>query len=231
MRSRPEPEDVFQDLGSKVCDGFSVAVERTRADLSEYRRRATRLAGRHSATGLANWLADQMMENLAEELNGVSGVDFVDGVGHTREILIEGASGCYYRFRAKRHHMDGAVSTYRTPGAIQFMTQEEDDLALFAYVELRLSVGYLWDADMQEVGEAVVSLRDDGGHRVIWMEEVPFSGVAAGAGTVTPFPTPTPTPIRPAMPSADESADGPDLPVIDLPSPNTSTAESGDEER
>jgi hypothetical protein len=229
MRSRPEPPDAFQDLGSKVCDGFAVAVDRTRDDLSEYRRSATRLSGRHSPTGLANWIADQLMENLAEALDGIPGIDFVDGVGHTREILIRGSSGCYYRFRAKRHYPDGGVSTYRTDTAIEFMTQEDADLALFEYSEVRLTVGYVWDADLQAIGEAVVSLRDEGGRRMIWMDGVPVSGAAEGGATVYAFPTPASVP--PMDPASDTPADGPSLPTIELPDVNNDdSADGGDDQ-
>lgn len=223
MRSRPEPADVFPDLGTKVCDGFSVAVDRTRADLAEYRSQAVRLASRHSATGLANWIADQLMANLIEELDSFPSVDFVDGPGHTREVIIEGVSGTYYRFRAKRHHDGGSVSTYRTEGAIAFMTQTDAGLTLFDIPEVRLSVGYVWDQLLQEIGEAVVSLRDEGGRSILWMEPVPFSG--AGSATVTTFPTITP--VSPTVPNVDIPADGPSLPVIDLPDLNNDDSADG----
>lgn len=225
MTSRPEPAFVVNDLGSKICDGFYVAVDRARDDLAEYRRDATRLSGRHSPTGLANWIQDQLVENLADELHGVPGVDFIDGPGHTREVLILGGSGSYYRFRVKRHHLDGGVSTYRTDGAIDFMTQESA-LTLFPYTEVKLTVGYLWDPALPVIGDAVISLRDDGGRRLLWMEPVPFSGAA---GAVIPFPSPRPVP--PALPSVDSPADGPSLPMIDLPDVNNDGSADGGEDR
>jgi hypothetical protein len=225
MRSRLEPADVFQDLGDKITDGFAVAVDRTREHLAEYRQ-VTWLASRHSATGLANWIADQLMRNLADELDGIPGVEFVDGVGHTREIVIRGRSGCYYRFRAKRHHTDGAVSTFPTAAALDFMTQEDDDLTLFELREVRLTVGYMWDIATQVIGEAVVSLRDEKGRKIVWLEPVPVGGAAAG--TVIPITEP----IQPTGPSVDTPAAGPALPDMALPTKNNDKIpDGGDDQR
>lgn len=231
MRSLPSADQAFDDLGSKVCDGFFDAVANTREDLIEYRRDAPRLAARHSATGLANWIADQFMENLADVLFDVPGISFVEGAGHTREVLIPGASGRYYRFRAKRHKRGGAVATYPTDGALDFMTQEDDVLTLFDYSEVRLTVGYMWDPEEQEIGEAVVSLRDDMGKRIVWVADVPGDGLGEAGGTIVQFPTPKPGPESSGVEADSQSADGPSVPIIELPRINRRDTEGGDEER
>lgn len=231
MRSLPSADEAFEDLGSKVCDGFFDAVATTREDLVEYRRDAARLAARQSATGLANWIADQLMENLADVLFDVPGISFVEGAGHTREVLIPGVSGRYYRLRAKRHKRGGAVATYPTDGALDFMTQADDDLTLFDYSEVRLTVGYMWDPEEQQIGEAVVSLRDDKGKRIVWVADVPSSRRGQAGGTIVEFPTPKPGPESSGVGADTESADGPSVPIIELPRIKRRDTEGGEEER
>ena len=70
--------------------------------------------------------------------DGVREVSFVDRPP-TREIYV----GTRYRLRVKKHDIDGAIATYLTQGALDFLEQEP---ATFdGLEEIRLIAGYGWD--------------------------------------------------------------------------------------
>ncbi len=62
-----------------------------------------------------------------------------------------------YVLRVKRHHPGDRISTYPTEGALRFWSSE---VTLPGLEEVSLALGYLWDADQREVGDAVISFRD-----------------------------------------------------------------------
>ncbi|MGH3616012.1 MAG: hypothetical protein ACRDRK_26155 [Pseudonocardia sp.] len=107
----------------------------------------------------------------------------------TRELYV----GTRYRLRVKKHDIDGAIATFLTQGALDFLEQEP--ATLDGLDEVRLIAGYGWDPELREVGAAVISLRD-GHDKVIWKHELdePTGGVTA---TTTPILPPTgPRPPR-----------------------------------
>ncbi len=96
------------------------------------------------------------------------------------------------RFRVKRHHLDGDVSTYPTQLALEFLAQVDEMLEGFD--ELHLIAGYRWDREERSMGGAVISLRD-GRDDIKWEEdlEVPV-GISGGSGSFPAKPTP-PAPV------------------------------------
>lgn len=98
------------------------------------------------------------------------------------------------------------MSTYLTQGALDFLEQEP--ATLDGLEEVRLIAGYRWDADLREIGAAVISLRDGSDHPV-WMHELDDSADDAVVSTIPILP-PTESHPPPAigLTSDDEWVEG-----------------------
>ncbi|WP_068897888.1 hypothetical protein [Planomonospora sphaerica] len=200
MFSYPEADEVLADLGDKVAEAFARSVARTTADLAEYREIKPSWVSQASERGLANWIHDRLWYHLTVLLDGVPEVRLVDSEP-TREIFV----GYRYRLRAKRHGDEGNVSTFPTPGAIEFLFQPPAQETISGLEEIRLIVGYTWDKEARAMGQAVLSLRD-GKDEIVWLVELPDVGTGYESGTLTPMPV----------------APEPSTPVIELDSESTS---------
>jgi len=196
MERYPEPDEVIEALGDKVVAALTAAILGARADLAEYRRAMPHFVADHSSRGLANWIHDRIWARIVTELDDVDGVSFVDS-GPLRELYVNAD----FRLRFKRHSPTGAIRSYPTVGALDFITQEPDLLTLIGIRTLNLTAGYEWDDLARVMGDPVLSLRDGSFDEVIWMSTLPVAGGAAG-GTISP--------IKP-------TTDGPTPPVIEAP--------------
>lgn len=194
MDRYPELDEVIESLGDKVVAALSAAVLGAKSDLAEYRLGMPHFVADHSSRGLANWIHDRIWARIVSELDGVDGVSFVDA-GPLRELYVNAD----FRLRFKRHSPTGAIRSYPTIGALDFITQEPDLLSLIGIRTLNLTAGYEWDELSRTMGDPVLSLRDGSFENVIWMSTLPAAGGAAG-GTITPI-----TPVT----------DGPSAPVIE----------------
>ena len=173
MKSYPLSDEVLDTLGDKVLEAIEGAVAATRADLSRYRQTLPDFVVSHSSRGLANWIHDRLWHHLVTELHGQDRVRLLDS-GPTREIFVDDR----YRVRVKRHSRTGAVASYPTRAAVEFMEQPQ----LFTsdgYTENHLIVGYEWDEKRFEIGRTVLSMRD-GIDNVVWL--VALGDEHAGAG-------------------------------------------------
>jgi len=186
MKSWPSSQAVLDDLGDKVVTAFRLAVADTRTDLTTYRNAHPGWAAEHSKRGLANWIHDRLWAHLLVRLDGLANVSIVD-----REPLREIWVSNNYCVRAKRHHLDGAISTYPTDTALEFLAQP-GQLTLDGLVEMHLVIGYEWDKETNEVGRAVISLRDS--DYVVFVDELPDDGEKGTAQGVTPLPPTEPAP-------------------------------------
>ena len=189
--SFPDFDDVASDVGDKVLDALRSAVDAARADLALYRSEHPDWVASHSVRGLANWLHDRVWAHLLAEVDGLGHVEVADD-DVTRELRIPPN----YRARIKRHHPDGRVSSYPTQTVLDFYVQGSGQLVLAGLEELRLLFGYMWDADANDLGGPVISLRD-GEDDVVWMHELDDGDGIQGAD-----------PIRPPL-------DGPTLPTVE----------------
>lgn len=201
-----EWEQVRAGLGDKVVAGLVAAIVRTKEDLATYRETLPAIAYEHSARGLANWINDRMWTHVVREL-----FDVPDVVAHEQGVTREIYVGMRYRLRLKRHDAAGLVSNYRTPTALAFW--DADDLALPGMEELRLCFGYVWDAEVEEIGDPVMSRRD-GQENVLWMERLDEAASGGGSGSnpvapITPPVSPTPPVIH--LPKT-EKKDGTETP-------------------
>ncbi|GEP32731.1 hypothetical protein NSZ01_04990 [Nocardioides szechwanensis] len=199
MIAYPTSTQVLDDLGDKVVHGFSSIVAGSRADLAEYRAALPHAVARASGRGLASWVHDAMWARAVDVFDDITEVQLHES-GPTRDIYV----GLTYHLRLKRHSPTGAIRSYPTQSALDFITQEPDLFTLLGIRQLNLCVGYEWDAATREIGGAVMSLRDGSFDEVIWMIDLP-AAPATGTGTVAPI-----TPTTPDI-------DGPSTPIIAVP--------------
>lgn len=178
MNSLPESAQVLDDLGDKVVEAISRSVSRSRGDLADYRTWRPDFVAQQSKRGLANWLHDRLWFHLTVLLEGVPNVFLVDD-GPTREVTV----GLSYRMRVKRHQPDGAVSTYPTQTALEFLDQPNQQLVLASMEEHHLIAGYEWLNDSYEIGVPVLTMRD-GRDNILWQIELPEFGDEATASPI-----------------------------------------------
>jgi hypothetical protein len=137
---------------------------------------------------LSNLIHDRIWARLVAGIESDPSAVAVE-YGATREIAV----GLNFRLRIKRHHIGDKISTYPTRTALAFWEQDAERPTLEGLEEIRLAVGYRWDADEREIEAPVLSLRD-GKDNVIWAIEL--DEPAAGAKI-------TWKPIDPTLPSID----------------------------
>lgn len=202
-RTYPRWDEVEPALGDKVIEAIAAAVKAAKDDLADYRSFRPAWVAQASERGLAAWIHDRLWFHLASALEQIPGVTITDK-GVLREFSV-GPETSVYRFRVKRHHEDGDVSTYPTELALEFLAQTEGMLEVFD--ELHLIAGYRWISDERAMGEAVISLRD-GRQNVIWERELPFqSGGSSGAQELPSVPQPPKPVIDGVAKEADRASD------------------------
>lgn len=157
---------ILEELGDKVLAALASAVRATLQDYAEYRNRYPDWVAQSSARGLANWIHDRLWHHASGQMIVIDGV-FVYERSGTRELIVDDR----YRIRVKRHRAGAAVSTYPTQTALDFMEQPDGQRVLQGLEQIRLIFGYEWNHESNDIGAAVLSLRD--GHRnVLWVEEL-----------------------------------------------------------
>jgi hypothetical protein len=179
MNSYPSADEVFDDFGDKVIEAFARSVARARSDLTTYREFRPAWVATHTERFLANFIHDRMWDHLTDLLQGIREARLYDKEP-TREIIIRDR----YRLRAKRHDEAGAVSTYPTQTALEFLFQQQ---AIDGLDEaLNLIVGYIWDSELREIGRPVLSLRN--GIDIEWVADLPEFGTGYEAAPLQPLP-------------------------------------------
>jgi len=159
---------VINELGDKVLDALSQAVDATREDFRQYESQHPDWVAQSSPSGLANWIHDRMFHNARHLLQEVDDVVF-HTKGSIREIIINDR----FRLRLKRHRKPASVATYPTQGALDFMNQPLVDEILADMEQVHLIAGYIWDDDARVIGFPILSMRD-GLENVLWVHELSY---------------------------------------------------------
>lgn len=190
MNPHPVPERVLNDLGDKLVEAFLEAMEVARADLDDLRTWRPGWFGPFSERFLANFLHERLWAELVARVSDYPGVEVVD-----REPRREIESGGRYVIRLKRHRKGDKIATYPTQRALAFWTNEA---TLPGLERASLAMGYLWDPELRQVGDSVLSYRDQLDHPVWGVKFArPVKGAASGI---------TWSPIDPTLPSIDLSS-------------------------
>jgi hypothetical protein len=193
MTSMAMPEEVFDRIGDKITLALGDAVEGARDDYQAYRSVFPEHAATDAARVRFGWIHDRMWTRIKASLDDHPDVSFVD-----RDPIHDMWIRSDFRIRFKVHSLTGAVRSYPTTSALEFICQEPD---LFGVSTINLIAGYEWLPDVQEMGDPILSLRDGSFDEVLWMVTLPTTGGASG-GIVAPI-----VPV----------GDGPAAPIIEVP--------------
>ncbi|MDP2289286.1 MAG: hypothetical protein Q8M73_12070 [Actinomycetota bacterium] len=175
-----KPDEAAEALGDKFTHALVEAVGITRTDMDEFREKLPGWASAMSNRGMANLIWERLWTNMCARLEGHPEFYIkISGVIH--EIHV----GLNVVTRLKRHTAENAIQSYPTQGALEFYTQEQDQLP--GLESTSLAVGYLWDPELRMIVAPVVSFRD-GKDNPIWMMRLdePAAGVAAIWSPVEP---------------------------------------------
>ncbi len=175
MQSLRDKARVLEGLGDKALEAFCEIIDESRRDLSRYRQQNPDFVAQSSARGLANWIHDRMWHHARRMFDTIRDANLHES-GVNREIILRER----YRVRLKRHHPPAEVTTYPTVAALDFMEQPDNQLVIRGLEQVRLIVGYIWDEDAQEMGRAVLSMRD-GLDNVLWIHELAYASDTANS--------------------------------------------------
>ena len=104
-----------------------------------------------------------------------------------RELFVD--RDLSFRVRVKRHDTIGRVASYPTQGVLDFYEQSHNVGKLPGFEEIRLTAGYIWEAETHSIGPPVISYRD-GMKNLIWIRELDEGNLTGGALSRPSVPTP-----------------------------------------
>jgi hypothetical protein len=186
----PTSTQVLSDLGDSFMNAFIRAVDGAREDYAAFRAWHPDWFAGFTSRFTANYLHERIWDRLARAVDGMEGISVID-----REPIRELYSGTTYLIRIKRHHKGDKVSAYPTDAAIAFWSNRA--LTLDGLGSFSLALGYYWDADLRDLGEAVLSFRD-GKDNPIWAVVLRSDSASATGFSWAP--------LAPELPEIDLSA-------------------------
>lgn len=221
MISRPSPEEVTAEIGDKVIDALRLGVSRAKEQFREYQQQHPDWLANNAKRTVADLIHDWMWAAVVAALTTVSKhpaseadettphVTIIDR-DPLRElsIRVESEHRLSYLIRLKRHHMDGATSSYQPQTVIDFELQGRNQ-TFPGFGEVRLEAGYEWDEETRAIGTALITLRD-GRNNVIWTLPLSPDAGSAADGVVTRPTTPEPVPPVVGVPGEDETQEDQD---------------------
>ena len=192
-----DPQQVVDDLGDKFLSAFVKAIDAARADLGDFQEFQPQWFVGFSKRFVANFIHERMWASMVAQVSDHSGVVIVDEEP-TRQVHF----GANYVLRFKRHSRKLKIQSFPTVGATAFWTNDATLPGLELY---SLALGYIWDAELGEIGETILSFRQ-GKDNPIWSVTLNSDGDSATGITWEPM--------------------DPDLPQLDL---SDVVEEEGDE--
>lgn len=159
MSPYPDPQAVVGDLGDKFLLAFVTAVDAARTDLADFQDFRPQWFVEFTKRFIANFIHERMWASMVTQVSNHSGVTIVD-----QEPLRQIHFGTNYVVRFKRHSSKLRIESFPTRGALAFWTNRA---ALPGLDLLTLAMGYIWDSELGEIGDAILSFRD-GKDNPIW---------------------------------------------------------------
>ncbi|WP_380160186.1 hypothetical protein [Kineococcus sp. R86509] len=188
MNSHPGPDEVLADLGDKFVQAFLEAMGVTRDDLQDFRGWRSSWFPTFTERFLGNFIHERMWAEMVQRVDDLPGLQIVDKEPR-REIECHGR----YTVRFKRHRPGDKIATYATEGALAYWTNR---VTLPGLELVSLAMGYLWDAELRQIGDTVLSFRD-GKDNPLWA--ITLNPPVAGTAGITW------NSIDPQLPSIDLS--------------------------
>lgn len=152
----PSPDEVLDTLGSTFVHAVVDAVDGARSDYAALKEWHSDWAPSYSSRFIANFTHERIWARLIRQVDGAPSVEICD-----REPVREIRIGTTYVARVKRHHRDDRISAYPTPGSLAYWSNSSRAIALEGLEQLSLAVGYYWDVETREIGDSVLSLREE----------------------------------------------------------------------
>ncbi|WP_309615055.1 hypothetical protein [Salinibacterium sp.] len=156
----PNSDQVLADLGAPFVQAFVDAVDGSRDDYAAFRSWQPGWFPSFTSRFTANFLHERIWDRLVRAVGETEGVHVVD-----REPIRELRSGTQYLIRLKRHHPGDRIAAYPTEASSAFWANSV--LTLDGLESFSLALGYMWDAELRAVGEAVLSFRN-GKDNPVW---------------------------------------------------------------
>ncbi len=185
--SHPDSDRVLADLGDTFVTAFVDAVDGSRADYAEFRSWKPGWFPGFTQRFTANFLHERIWDRVIKAVAQLESVHIVD-----REPVRELRSGTQYLIRVKRHHPGDRISAYPTEASSAFWSNSS--LMLEGLESFSLALGYMWDAELRSVGDAVLSFRDGKDHP-IWAIQLQKDASAPSGFTWAP--------VAPELPELD----------------------------
>ena len=168
----PTSDRVMADLGDDFINHFVAAVDGARDDYSEFRKWRPSWVPSYTARFTAGFIHERMWDRLVMAIDQ-DAFKVIDA-----EPLREVRQGLLYAIRLKRHDSLNHIATYPTEGSSAFYAHSK--YTLNGLEEINLALGYTWDAELREMGDAVMSFRDGKNHPVWAITLRPDAGSARG---------------------------------------------------
>jgi hypothetical protein len=159
MFQYPDPQQVIDDLGDKFLLAFVKAVDLARVDLAAFEQFRPAWFVNFSKRFVANFVHERMWDGIVRQLVDHPDVTVVDQEP-TRQIHF----GSNYVVRFKRHTSALKIEAFPTRGALAFWTNRA---ALPGLELMTLAMGYIWNPELGEIGDAILSFRD-GKDNPVW---------------------------------------------------------------
>lgn len=189
MSPYPDPQQVVGDLGDKFLLAFVNAIDTARTDLGDLQQFRPQWFVNFSKRFIANFIHERMWDGMTSQVATHAGITIIDQEP-TRQIHF----GTNYVVRFKRHTGTLKIENFPTSGALAFWTNRA---ALPGLELLTLAMGYIWDPELGEIGDAILSFRD-GKDNPVW--SVTLSSHGGQSATDLTW-----APIDPQLPQLDLS--------------------------
>lgn len=173
--------DAVDLLGPQFLAHYLDALDGTRADLRKFHKQLPAdWRAQWTERTIADIIHDRLWFHLTSNIDDLGVPVSVTDDGTTRSICVEDRIG----LRVKRHNAAGEISGYRTRGSGDFYSS-------LAGLEVEnLAIGYEWDAELSEIGKAVLSKQRNTGSKPLWVESLERGEAAATPIVTTPLVAP-----------------------------------------
>lgn len=148
----PDRDEVLEGLGPDFINAYIQSVDNAKDDYSAFREWKTDWVPSYAIRTVASFIHDRIWYHLLQLTNELSYVSVIDN-DPTREVYV----GTSYKIRIKRHSEKDKISNAATKSTQEFWSQGTS--VLDGMEETRLALGYVWDRELREINEPVLSFR------------------------------------------------------------------------
>ena len=160
----PGAEETLSTLGQDFINAFHEAVYGAQDDYDELRGFQPSWAATYTQRFKANFFHERIWARILPYVEEDGSLEAVDQEP-SRVINI----GTQYSLRIKRHSEKDLISTYRTPGAVDYYGRT---IPIDSMERVGLAIGYRWDSTIDQVLAPVISMQDLEKRKTVWSVEL-----------------------------------------------------------